>query len=155
MDRDELRALHTVTAGFYGLGSQCSYSSWLKGTCEGLTGNGQVSALFSLRVLRVWTGFRKLSCWPPPVPAVTYQVQLMGAFPEALPSGPGPGPGAPWALPSDPSSGLLQLPSEMILSVCVFLNPSPFPFLNSSSPALESVINFYFHRGIWLIFFSS
>lgn len=118
MDWDELRALHTVTAGFYGLGSQCSYSSWLKGTCEGLTGNGQVSAL--------WTGFRKLSCWPPPVPAVTYRVQLTGAFPEALPSGPGPG--APWALPSDPSSGLLQLPSEMTLSVCVFLKPLPLSF---------------------------
>lgn len=35
MDWDELPALHTVTAGFYGLDSQCSYSSMLKGTCEG------------------------------------------------------------------------------------------------------------------------
>ena len=65
MDWDELPALHMVTAGFYGLGSQCSYSSLLKSTCEGLTGNGRVSGLFSLQVLRSGPALENWAAGPP------------------------------------------------------------------------------------------
>lgn len=97
------------------------------------------------------------NCATGPILALTFQVQLVGAVPEALPTGPQTlelhGTLASWPIIKDPYSFPVKWPC-----LCVYFStPSPFLFyfLISSSPALESVINFYYHRGIWLIFFSS
>lgn len=61
----------------------------------------------------------------------------------------------------DLSSRTLSVFCKVISSVCIFLKPLPFSIkkkkLTSNISTLESVIeqNFYFHREIWLIFFSS